>query len=87
MTLRKKILLLIYVLMFLIILAMSATYYMLFTNQIEEHSHNQVINAFTLIFDDIDTRVRNITAKFEQFISTSLSGPIYMIQLIDSCYV
>jgi hypothetical protein len=72
--------------MFLIILAMSGTYYVLFTNQIEKHSHSQVINAFTLIFDDLDTRMRNITAKFEQFISNSLSGPIYMIQLIELQY-
>ena len=86
MTLRKKILLLIYVLTFLIILAMSGTYYVLFTRQIEEHSHNQVINAFTLIFDDIETRVQNITTKFEQFISTSLAGPIYMIQLLEDQY-
>lgn len=86
MTLRKKILFLIYVLTFLIILAMSGTYYVLFTRQIAEHSHNQVINAFTLIFDDIETRVQNITAKFEQFISTSLSGSIYMIQLLENQY-
>lgn len=86
MTLRKKILLLIYILMFLIIFAMSGTYYVLFTKQIEKHSHSQVINAFTLIFDDLDTRMRNITAKFEQFISNSLSGPIYMIQLIELQY-
>lgn len=86
MTLRRKILILISFLMFLIILAMSGTYYYLFTRQIEEHSRSQVTLAFELVFDDLETRVRDFTAKIDRFVLSSLVGPMYVSQLFQDQY-
>ena len=83
MTLKRKILVRIYLLTFLIILAMSVTYYYLFTSNIRERSHQRVIMAFDLIFDDLTTRVNNILPQLDQFARTALINPIYNIQLIQ----
>lgn len=86
MTLRRKILLLIFSLTFLIILAMSGTYYSLFNTQIKEHSHNQVARAFELIFDDLETRTHESISQIERFIHSSLASPMYVSQLFQDQY-
>lgn len=86
MTLRRKILLLIFSLTCLIILAMSGTYYSLFNTQIKEHSHNQVVNAFELVFDDLEMRTQDSVATINRFISSSLASPMYVMQLFQDQY-
>lgn len=86
MTLRRKILLLIFSLTFLIILAMSGTYYSLFNTQIKEQSHNQVVTAFELVFDDLETRTQDSVATINRFISSSLASPMYVMQLFQDQY-
>ncbi len=81
MTLKRKILFLISLLTFLIILAMSGTYYYLFSQQIKELSRNQVTLAFQVIFDDIATKVEDMTGKIEQFLRSSIASPFYLSQL------
>ena len=75
MTLRHKILLRIYVLTFLIIVAMSVTYYFLFTRDIRERSHQNVKMTFNLILDDLLTKIRTVSSKIEQFVHDSLASP------------
>jgi methyl-accepting chemotaxis protein len=86
MTLRRKILLLISSLTFLIILAMSGTYYSLFNTQIKEHSHNQVVTAFELVFDDLETRTQDSIITIARFIASSLASPMYVTQLFQDQY-
>jgi methyl-accepting chemotaxis protein len=86
MTLRRKILFLIFSLTFLIILAMSGTYYSLFNTQIKEHSHNQVVTAFNLVFDDLETRTQDSLATITRFIASSLASPMYVMQLFEGQY-
>ncbi len=86
MSLRRKILLLISFLTFLIILAMSGTYYYLFTRQIEDRSRSQVALAFELVFDDLESRSRDISAKIDRFIRSALTGTMYVSQLLRDQY-
>lgn len=86
MTLRRKILLLISLLTILIILAMSGTYYYLFIRQIEDRSRSQVTLAFELVFDDLETRVRDLSVKIDRFIQSSLTRPMYMSRLYQDQY-
>ncbi len=86
MTLRRKILLFISVFAFTLICAMSGIYYYLFTRQLEQASRRQLSATFELIFDDFHTRVRDVFAKTDQFIQTSLAGPMYVSQLQQQQY-
>lgn len=81
MSLKQKILTLILLLTFLIILAMSVTYYNLFNKQIKDHSHTQVVTAFELVIDDLQNQSYETTAQIERFVQTSLTGPLYVLQL------
>jgi signal transduction histidine kinase len=83
MTLKRKILVRIYILTFLIIVAMSVTYYYLFTNNIRKRSHQQVTMAYDLIFDDLHTLVNTVVPKINQFTKTSLSNPMYVIRMFQ----
>ena len=83
MTLRRKLLFHTYVLMALLILAMSVTYYYLFTRGIRERSQQNVTMTFTQIFDDLTTRVRDGQAKIEHLVSASLVNPLSVIQIFQ----
>ena len=87
MTLRREIIILIYSLTFLIILAMSGTYYLLFTRQTEEQSHNEVMQAFQLVVDDLETRKQDVTSRIERFIQRSLVSLIYQIHLLEEHHI
>ena len=84
MTLRRKLLVRIYTLTILIILAMSGTYYYIFTKDIRERSQQSVSTTFNLILDDLSTRVATVSSKIDQFVEGSLSSPIYTIQMLQS---
>lgn len=83
MTLRRKLLFHTYVLTALLILAMSLTYYYLFTRGIRERSQQNVTMTFTQIFDDLTTRVRDGQAKVEHLVSVSLVNPLTVIQMFQ----
>jgi hypothetical protein len=83
MTLQRKILLRIYVLTLLIILAMSVTYFYLFTHNIRNRSHQRVAMAYEIIFDDLRTRVKTVMPQIDQFIQTALISPVYMIHMFQ----
>ena len=84
MTLKRKILFRIYVFTFLIILAMSGTYYYIFTRDIRERSYQNVTMAFNLIFDDLRTQVDDAVSKVDHFVQTALLNPMYVIQMFQS---
>lgn len=86
MTLKRKILISILFLTVLIILAISGTYYVLFNNQIKEHSHTQVMNAFEFILDDLHNRARNTISQTDRFMRSALIGPLYVLQLRQDQY-
>ncbi|MCP4399463.1 MAG: response regulator [bacterium] len=83
MTLRRKLLFHTYLLTALLILAMSLTYYYLFTKGIRERSQQNVTMTFTQIFDDLTTRVRNGQSKIEHLVSESLVNPLSVIQMFQ----
>ena len=84
MTLQRKILVRIYVLTFLLILAMSATYFYLFTRNIRARSYQGITLAFTQVFDDLATRVHSTLPKAESFVLNELSGPLYTLLTLQS---
>ena len=84
MTLKRKILIRIYFLTFLIILAMSITYYYLFTRDIRERSYQNVTMAFNLVFDDLQTRVQSVLSKIDHFVQANLVNPMNVIHLFQS---
>ncbi len=86
MSLKRKILILVLLLSFLIIFAMSGTYYRLFIKQMEEHSHGQIAMAFEIIFDDLRTRSQDLSSKIERLIRSSIVAPLYVSQLIQEQY-
>ncbi len=86
MSLKRKILILVLMLSFLIILAMSGIYYQLFITQIEERSQEQIAMAFTLMLDDIKTRTQELSSKIDRFIRSSLVAPLYISQLLQDQY-
>ena len=83
MTLKRKILTRIYILTFLIIIAMSVTYYYLFTRDIRERSQQTVSMAYNQIFEGLHTQVMAVQAKIDQFVRTSLVNPAYMVQMFQ----
>ena len=83
MTLKRRILIRIYVLTFLIILAMAGTYYYLFTRDIRERSYQNVTMAFNLIMDDLRTRVNTVVSQLDHFIQGSLVNPMYVLQVFQ----
>jgi len=83
MTLRYKLLVRIYALTFLVIVAMSVTYYYLFTRDIRERSRQNVTMTFNLILDDLSTKVTDASSKITQFVAASLASPIYTIQMLQ----
>ncbi|GAK54265.1 methyl-accepting chemotaxis sensory transducer [Candidatus Moduliflexus flocculans] len=87
MTLKRKILLLISLLTTCIILAMSGIYYYLFARQIEERSRDHIHLAFTLVFDDLETRVQEVFFKTEGFLRSAIAGPLYLSQLFENQYL
>ncbi len=84
MTLKRKILLRIYLLTFLLILAMSVTYYYLTSRDIRERSRQNVTMTYRQIFDDLATRSANVHDKIDHFILSSLTNPMYMIQMFQT---
>jgi len=86
MTLKRKILFLISALTTCIILAMSGIYYYLFVRQIEERSRDHIALAFTLIRDDIDTQIQEVSSKTNAFLHSSISSPLYLSQLFENQY-
>ncbi len=83
MRLRPKILTRIYLLMLLIVLAMSLTYFYLFTKDVQERSQQAITTAFTLVFDDLGNRAEAVSSKLDHFIQTSLANPAYMIGMFQ----
>ena len=83
MTLKPKILLRVYVLTLLIIVVMSVTYYYLFTRDVRERSHQNVRRTFDVVFDDLTVRVEAVRSKVDLFIQTSLSRPMYMLDIVQ----
>ncbi len=80
MTLKRKIILRVYVLTILIIMAMSVAYYYIFTRDMRERSQQNLSMAFKQVFDDLSTRTNTVQSKIEHFITSSLVNPLYMIQ-------
>ena len=72
MKLTWKILLRNTILTLLIIVAMSATYYYLFTRNIRERSQQSIALGYAQIFDDLGARAATISAKFGNFIQDSV---------------
>jgi len=83
MSLKRKILIRIYLLTFAIILAMSVTYYILFTNDVRKRSHQQVIMTFRLIADDLRSRVNTVLPQITQFTDSALVSPMYMLSMLQ----
>ncbi len=83
MSLRRKVLLRIYALIVLMIFAMSATYYYLFTRDIRERSQQSISTAMTMILDDFATKAHDIPLQIDQFLENSVSKPLYTLQLIE----
>ena len=83
MTLKRKILTRIYLLTFLIIIAMSVSYYLLFTNDVRKRSHQQVIMTFRLIADDLRSRVDTALPQISQFSDSALLSPMYMLRMLQ----
>ncbi len=71
---------------FFIILAMSSTYYYLFSRSIQERSHQNVVLAFNLIFNEFETRVNTVLSKIEEFTQESLLSPMYVVQILHDQY-
>ncbi|GAK51450.1 putative adenylate/guanylate cyclase [Candidatus Moduliflexus flocculans] len=83
MSLRRKVLLRIYLLIMLMIVAMSVTYYYLFTRDIRERSQQSISTAMTMILDDFATKAHDIPIQINQFLENSVSKPLYTLQLIE----
>ncbi len=84
MSLRQRILTRIYLLTLLLVLAMSLTYFYLFTQDVRERSQQVLTTAFTLVFDDLGNRAENVASKLDHFIQTSLANPTYMIDMFQA---
>jgi PAS domain S-box-containing protein len=80
MSLQRKILTRTYVLTLLLIVAMSATYYFLFTNDIRQRSQQDVDQTYALIFDDLLTRAQGVETKLEEFTTATLVSPLYTLR-------
>lgn len=83
MSLRRKVLLRIYALIVLMIIAMSATYYYLFTRDIRERSQQSISTALTMILDDFSTKAHDIPLQINQSLENSVSKPLYTLQLVE----
>ena len=83
MRLRQKILARIYLLTLLLVLAMSVTYFYLFTKDMRERSQYALTNAFTQVFDDLHTRAETVSSKIGHFLSSSIANPMYMIGMFQ----
>ena len=81
MTLRQKILARMYLLMVLLVSAMSLTYFYLFTKDVQERSQQAITTAFALVFDDVRMRTELIASKLDYFVQTGLLNQTYMINL------
>ena len=81
MTLRQKILARMYLLMVLLVSAMSLTYFYLFTKDVQERSQQAIMTAFALVFDDVRMRTELISSKLDYFLQTGLVNQTYMINL------
>lgn len=83
MSLRRKVLLRIYALTIVMIIAISATYYYLFTRDIRERSQQSISTAMTMILDDFATKAHDIPLQINQFLENSVLKPLYTLQLIE----
>jgi signal transduction histidine kinase len=83
MKLRQKILARISLLTFLIIVAMSVTYYYIFTKNVRVRSQQRVELAVALIVDDLRTRVDTTLPQIEKFVASSLLSPLYMLEVLQ----
>lgn len=81
MPLKIKILLRIYILTLLIIVAMSLTYYYLFTQDVRERSHQSISMAFHLIFYDLQSRMANLSPKIDDFARRSLANKMALVEM------
>ena len=84
MKLTWKILLRNTILTLLIIVAMSGTYYYLFTRNIRERSQQSIALGYAQIFDDLGTRAATISAKLGAFIQDAVVNPLYVIQMYQA---
>ena len=84
MKLTWKILLRNAILTLLIIVAMSATYYFLFTKGIRERSQQSITLGYAQIFDDVAARAATISAKLGAFIQDAVVNPLYVIQMYQA---
>ena len=84
MQLKWKILLRNSLLTFLMILAMSLTYYYLFTRDIRERSQQTITLGYAQIFDDMNTRVAAIRAKLDAFLQDAVANQLYVVQMYQS---
>ncbi len=83
MSLKWKILIRNTILTVFIILAMSLTYYYLFTKDIRERSQQNVAIAYELIFDDVQKRIDSVMSKIAHFVQGSLVNPLYVVQMFQ----
>ena len=67
----------------LLVLAMSVTYFYLFTRDMRERSQYALTNAFTQVFDDLHTRAEAVSSKIDHFLSNSIANPMYMIGMFQ----
>lgn len=84
MLLKHKILLRISVFTFLLIGAMSFTYYYVFTRDVRERSYQELRQTFALIFDDVASRVRMTSGQLDLFAQNTLMNPLAMLETLQS---
>lgn len=86
MTLKRKIWLLIAVLAFFIVIAMSGAYYHLFSQYIEQQSLAHVSLAIDIILDDLQVRSQDLLHKTEALAQQSYSSSLYLTRLYQEQY-
>ena len=84
MTLKYKILLRISIFTFLIIGAMSVTYYYVFTRDARERSYQELRQTFALIFDDLTARIRTTQGQLDLFVQHELLNPLSMLEILQT---
>ena len=83
-SLKQKILLRMYLLTFLIIFAMSAVYYYLYTKDVRMRSQQNLTMAFEQVFDDLTNRSAAVQSKIGQFVAVSFVNPVVMVQMLQN---
>ena len=83
-SLKQKILRRMCLLTFLIIFAMSVTYYYLYAKDVRVRSQQNVAMAFEQVFDDLTNRTAAVQGKIDRFVAASFVNPVYMAQMLQT---